>query len=248
MTRSSRVSLQSSANPRPLISEDTRNLISRATYKGKDNTKWTTSLPTAPLPQVVDFEPNLTADTRGLNSIAEFFEYFFDDHLYDHILRCTNKRIVLPNKPITKDELKGFVGLLILFGLTNKNNIDADSIWCPTSPDYIAWATACMTRSVFRTISASITFDDIDSRVTRRVEDPKFHKFREVFDAFKKKLREGLVPGFRVCIDEQLYAYRGRCSFKQFMPSKPNKYGIKYWLIVCLISGYLFEADIYLGN
>ena len=105
-----------------------------------------------------------------------------------------------------------------------------------------------MPRNVFQIICSNITFDDIDSRQTRRAEDVKFHKFRDVLDAFKKKIREGLIPGSRLCVDEQLYAYKGRCSFKQFMPTKPNKYGIKFWLFVCVISGYLFDADIYLGN
>ena len=218
-------------------------------HYGKDNTPWNMAAPlTALLPEVVDFDPQFTQATQELESIMSIFEYFFDDNMYRKIIRYTNQRLNPTEENITIEELKGFVGLLILFGVTNKNDVDADNIWCPTSPDHSAFATACMSRSRFRFISTSISFDDFNSRVSRKQEDPKFHKMRELLNDFKKKIREGLIPGSRVCVDEQLYAYRGRCGFRQYMPSKPNKYGIKFWLLVCIYSGYLFDADVYLGN
>lgn len=33
-------------------------------------------------------------------------------------------------------------------------------------------------------------------------------------------------------IDEQSFSSKTRCSFMQFMPSKPDKYGQKFWLAV----------------
>lgn len=36
-------------------------------------------------------------------------------------------------------------------------------------------------------------------------------------------------PSPKVIVDERLVALRGRCPFKQYMPSKPSKYGIKIW-------------------
>ena len=38
------------------------------------------------------------------------------------------------------------------------------------------------------------------------------------------------MPGDNITVDEQLVPFRGRCSFIQYMPSKPDKYGIKiFW-------------------
>ena len=56
------------------------------------------------------------------------------------------------------------------------------------------------------------------------------------------------MPSSNTCIDEQLYSYRGRCSFKQYIPSKPAKYGIKFWSIVDCSSGYLLASEIYAGK
>jgi hypothetical protein len=35
-----------------------------------------------------------------------------------------------------------------------------------------------------------------------------------------------------VTTDEKLEAFRGRCGSKQYIPSKPNKYGIKIHALV----------------
>lgn len=42
--------------------------------------------------------------------------------------------------------------------------------------------------------------------------------------------------------------FRGRCPFKMYLPSKPNKYGIKIILICDNSTKYMFNADVYLGK
>ena len=144
-------------------------------------------------------------------------------------------------------ELIGFIGLNLLFGLTKKHDVEVSNIWNYSSIDHSDWASVCMSRDRFKNITTHICFDDFDMRMQTVTTDPKFHKMREIFDLFKNNLRDGMEPGSNLCVDEQLYAFRGRCGFKQFIPSKPAKYGIKYWGNVCVFSGYLFDVDIYLG-
>jgi ribosome biogenesis protein Nip4 len=38
--------------------------------------------------------------------------------------------------------------------------------------------------------------------------------------------------GQNVNIDEKLEAFRGRCGSKEYIPAKPNKYGIKIYVLV----------------
>ena len=46
-------------------------------------------------------------------------------------------------------------------------------------------------------------------------------------------LNENLAKNFElyesIIVDEQLFPYRGRTRFTQFIPSKSAKYGIKIW-------------------
>ncbi|KAG4077077.1 hypothetical protein HA402_016064 [Bradysia odoriphaga] len=48
-----------------------------------------------------------------------------------------------------------------------------------------------------------------------------------------------------VTIDEQLYSYRGRTRFTQYMPNKPAKYGIKVWWACDPLTGYPLFGEIY---
>ena len=45
-------------------------------------------------------------------------------------------------------------------------------------------------------------------------------------------------------IDEQIIPTKSRCGIKQYMPKKPNKWGIKLWAS-CGISGIVYDFEIY---
>ena len=102
-----------------------------------------------------------------------------------------------------------------------------------------------MTRERFKILTANLIFDNLELRTASH---SKFSKMSEIFNIFKSNISTPLVPGASLCIDEQLFAFRGRCSFRQFMPSKPAKYGLKYWSLVDVQSSYVMNIDIYLGK
>ena len=49
-------------------------------------------------------------------------------------------------------------------------------------------------------------------------------------------------------VEEQLVCFRGRCPFKQYVPSKPDKYGIKIWTICDYSCSYTWEMQLYIGK
>lgn len=53
------------------------------------------------------------------------------------------------------------------------------------------------------------------------------------------------VPSAEVTLDEQLIAFRGRCSFRQYIPSKPAKYGIKIFALVDVHYPYTLNLEMY---
>ena len=55
------------------------------------------------------------------------------------------------------------------------------------------------------------------------------------------------VLGTNLTIDEQLVTFRGRCLFRQYMPSKPGKYSIKIWAICDSTAHYVLKMDVYKG-
>ena len=138
--------------------------------------------------------------------------------------------VKMKNKEVDVIEIFTYIGLLILFGLSNKNEISIEQLWSEKSLiHYSPFALAAMSRNRFQLISRYISFDDIDTRKNR--SNNKFHKMEATFKMFKQNLNL-IEPSKFLCVDETLYAFRGLCSFRQYIPSKPARYGIKYWCLV----------------
>ncbi|XP_037940738.1 piggyBac transposable element-derived protein 4-like [Teleopsis dalmanni] len=70
----------------------------------------------------------------------------------------------------------------------------------------------------------------------------------KVWDLLIKQCNDSYTPESYNTIDEQLLAFRGRCPFKMYIPSKPNKYGIKIVMICDSATKYMFNAIPYLGK
>lgn len=51
-----------------------------------------------------------------------------------------------------------------------------------------------------------------------------------------------------VTVDEQLLAFKKRCGFKQFMPKKPSRYGLKFWVLCDSQSYFVWNMQPYLGK
>ena len=54
-------------------------------------------------------------------------------------------------------------------------------------------------------------------------------------------LQDSFTPGVNLTVDEQLVTFRGRCSFWQYIPSKPGKYEIKFWVICDSTTSYALK-------
>ena len=137
---------------------------------------------------------------------------------------------------------------MLLFGVLKKNDIECDEIWSPGSVHHSHFARATMSRNRFKLLCQNITFDDIDDREVRYFSNPKFFKFNHVFDRFNENIFNCYEPGKDLCIDETLYPYRGRCQMRQYMPNKPNKYGLKYFNNVDVDTSYLLKSIFYCGK
>ena len=79
-------------------------------------------------------------------------------------------------------------------------------------------------------------------------EDDRFGHIREVWDTFNNRCRELYGLGPHTAIDEMLQKFRGRCRFRQYMPSKPGRYGIKIWILADAENHYCYNAIPHIGK
>ena len=104
-----------------------------------------------------------------------------------------------------------------------------------------------MSRNRFTEIQKYLRFDNRATRAHRQATD-KLAAFRDFWMLFQAQLPKYYIPGTDLCVDKQLVAFRGRCSFKQYIPSKTAKYGLKIWWCCDAQISYPLKGDIYLGR
>lgn len=166
-----------------------------------------------------------------------------------HILECTMEeaRRELQDKDwyMTIEELEAFIGILYIRGAIGAHNLDLDSLWSIKWGNPIIKAT--MSRNRFREIMKYLRFDHKSSRRQRLNED-KFAMISEIWYEFITNVQACYIPGPYITIDEQLFPSKCRCRFTQFMSSKPDKYGQKFWMAVDKDANYIINAFPYLGK
>jgi hypothetical protein len=90
-----------------------------------------------------------------------------------------------------------------------------------------------------------LRFDDIEDREQRRTTD-KLAPIRDLFKIVVANFQNAYTSSEYLTVDEQLLAFRGRCSFKQY--SKPTKYGIKMFAFVDAKTAYTLNLETYVGT
>ena len=106
-----------------------------------------------------------------------------------------------------------------------------------------------MTRDRFDEISANIHANDNTTRLPR--DDPNFdklHLIRPVLDEVMQCCLREYNPHRNCSIDEAMVAFRGRLGWRQYMPAKPTKYGMKVWMRADPVNAYCNEFEVYTGR
>ena len=90
-------------------------------------------------------------------------------------------------------------------------------------------------------------FDDKPNRVKSVPSADKFAPITQVFEYFANQCQKKYTCKFSLTVDEQLMLLKSRCSFVTFMPNKPDKYGVNFWVLADVESKYVSNIDVYLG-
>ena len=89
------------------------------------------------------------------------------------------------------------------------------------------------------------TFDHKGQRSQRLTTD-KFVHIRETLEDFVSNCQYNYVPEWSLTIDEQLFPMINRCPFIVSMPNKPDKFGMKFWVLAEVKSKYVCNLFPYL--
>lgn len=206
--------------------------------------------------QINEKIPGPVGPAASLTSFEDFWEALLPDNIFEIIVQHTNTQIENTVLDMIKDgftlqsyhritdlvEIKAYVGLLYYAGGWKSSNVDVHDLW--DKANGLTTYICVMSRSRFTFLSTCLRFDD----KSPRNQDDRFAPIREIFEMFIHNCQICYNMSEKVTVDEQLLSFRGRCKFRVYMKSKPDKYGLKIITLNDAKTSYLYNAIPYLGK
>lgn len=201
--------------------------------------------------------PGVKRHAKFAKTPLECWQLFFDNQMIADIVKFTNikisERAGLYNadhqymvKQTDELEIKAVFGLLYLAGLYKSNRQNMEDMWS-TDGTGVEIFRSTMSLHRFSFLISCLRFDNIHNRAERKTID-KLAAIRGIFEKFVENCRACYTPSAYLTIDEKLEAFRGRVSFKQYIPNKPAKYGLKIYALVDARTYYLVNMEVYVGT
>ena len=144
--------------------------------------------------------------------------------------------------PPSKEQMKAFFGLLFTMGIMK----------LPSRKDY--WSTTSLFRTEVASIMSRNRFNALwrylhlqDNTVNPPARDPLW-KLRWLLDHLNRQFQDAYLPYGVVSVDETMVKNKSRFAFKQYMPMKPTKWGVKVWTLAEASTGYAYNFQVYTGR
>lgn len=192
----------------------------------------------------------------------DFMKLFVSDETLDRVVLQTNlyarqRREAEPDKhrtswiDVTVEEFRAFLGLCFLMGVIDKPQ--TKQYWSTSPLLNTPYFPEIMTRDRFTQIMRYIHFVDNsrnpnDGIATNDANYDTLWKVRWILDALNSKFKSEYVPKQNISIDETMIPFKGMVHFKQYLPAKPTKWGIKAWCLAESDTGYVSQFIIYTGK
>lgn len=231
-------------------------------YVGKDGiTKWYMHNPNnkkrkTRKQNIITKLPGVKGGYKTNLNVVDCWKIFFPDETLIDIVASTNSQLSLMQRKYTNPErdcrqtdmveLLAFFGVLYMLGVKKTNHSNTSEMWVldGSAPEFFR---AVMSEKRFHQLYQAIRFDDRRTRHERKQTD-NLAPIRGVFEKFVERCIASYTPGEYCTIDEMLEGFRGRCKFRQYIRSKPDKYGIKIYALVDSRTFFTVNMEIYAGK
>lgn len=149
-------------------------------------------------------------------------------------------------KPTQPQEMKAFIGLQIEMGLDWRYSVKDHWSTRWISPGSFG---QIMSRDRYLLLQSFLHFSDNAKQPEKGSPDynPLF-KVQPLLDLTQRTYTAVYQPGQNLAIDESMIKYKGRIGFRQYMPNKPTKYGIKDFVLAESATGYCLKVITYTGK
>ncbi|KAK6182621.1 hypothetical protein SNE40_010263 [Patella caerulea] len=241
------------------ISDDVNSFYDQENYSWKklDHAVWTPS----PVPGYSNHGPRLSFDFTGYQPI-DFFYRFFPEHLFNDIAFETNRyadqyfdsTVDLPPfsifqrwKSVDMDDIKHFFALRIAMGFVRKPNWR--DYWSTDFVTCVPFFSSIMSRNRYTLINSFLHYNNNENQLEKEnINYDILFKVRPIINSVLSTYLDSYISSRDVSIDESLCPFKGKLSYKQYIPNKPHKWGVKFWVMCDAKTGFCLYWDAYTGK
>ncbi|CAF4700965.1 unnamed protein product [Rotaria sp. Silwood2] len=187
------------------------------------------------------------------NSSLDYFRLIFDNTLMEKIIEETNRYILflMQQKSLSEGRIKAidtivsemftFFALYMLMSHRKKSRMK--DYWSTDSLISTPTFGSIMSRDRFLLLLRFLHFNDNEYQPT----NDKLYKIKPIINYLRERFGQLLVPYQNVCIDESLILWKDRLSFKQYIPSKRSRFGIKLYVLCDVNTEIILDFIVYTG-
>ncbi len=197
----------------------------------------------------------LTFEDGTINPI-DCYRHFITDEVISLMVRETNRYVeqyLLTHKPskrsknlqwepITNEEMLKFLGIVIEMGLVQMPKLDY--YWSKSQLYGSKIIQNTISRDKFELLLKFLHFSNNNEK---DASEDRLVKLNPLLNLLKARFKSVYIPGSVVTIDETMVPWRGRLSFRQYVPGKAHKYGVKMFKVADM-NGYTWDFMIYTGK
>ena len=184
------------------------------------------------------------------------YRHFITDEIIDLMVRETNRYAeqyleahdisrrskYRQWKPTTYEEILKFFGIVIEMGLVQMPQLN--HYWNSSRLYGLEIVRSAMPRERFELLLKFLHFSNNNNKDSNQ---DRMFKLKPLSDLLKERFSSVYIPGSVVSIDESMIPWRGRLLFRQYIPGKAHKYGVKMYKLAAT-NGYTWNYTIYTGE
>ncbi|CAB1338355.1 unnamed protein product [Coregonus sp. 'balchen'] len=203
--------------------------------------------------------PGAQVDLHSGHTPKDLFLLYFAADKMRTICRNTNKQAARNQQKGSKyqwtdvdvEELHRFLGLLIYTSLVTLPSIQ--DYWKQSHILSVSLPAKVMPRDRFRSISWNIHLSDPEEDVIndQRKGTPqhdKLFRVKPLMDDIRTACQAHYHPKKELSVDERMVATKAKTGMTQYMKDKPNKWGIKLFVLAESNNGYTLNFNVYVGK
>lgn len=196
--------------------------------------------------------PNI--DVSTVKSPNDMFQFFLNNDILDTIVTETNryaaqkiseghtqKSRIKAWKSTDRNEIRTFFSVLLVMGMTKVPSINL--YWSKDKMFHNEFIATLIPRDRFLLLLKFIHFSNNEEAMP----GDKLHKIDKILSKLLENYNSICKAGRILTIDETMVPFRGRLQFRQYIPNKTHKYGVKLYKM-CSPDGYTFNIKVYAGK